>query len=90
MATVLKEFEFTTQRKYDLHQYADGRIYRFIRGEDFDCEVPIFRNYIRTFSLRNGLDFKSNRDPFDHNAVVVQMRRPKTKARSLEKRRTKP
>ena len=88
MPTVLKEFEFVSRRKYQLERYSDGRIYRFKRGEDFDCEVPIFRNYVSTFAQRNSLRVSTSRDPFDHDAVVVQFEKPSR--RTLRKSKVKP
>lgn len=76
MPTVLKEFAFRTGNKYQLGKYTDGRIYRFKRGVDFDCEIALFRSHVYQYAKRLSLKQITDRDPFDGDSIIVQFQKP--------------
>lgn len=46
MAEVLSEFPLRNTAKYDWDKWLDGRIWRLVRGEDFDLTLDQFRNQV--------------------------------------------
>jgi len=87
MPTVLKEFRFRTGNKYLSLKYTDGRIWKFKRGVDFDCEIGLFRSHVAQFAKRLGLNYMTNRDPFDNQSLVIQFTKPTKRTKPTKKNR---
>ena len=65
MATRADHFPVTprrTQRSYPWHEWTDGGTWLFVRAEDFDAEIEVFRNKLYTQATRRRLKARTHKD----------------------------
>jgi hypothetical protein len=46
----------TTRSKFDFSSWADGRSWKFVKGEDYDSATETFRLNVRKWARLNGYD----------------------------------
>jgi hypothetical protein len=44
------------RNKFDFAEWADGRAWRFVKGQDYDSSTETFREHIRRWAKENGYD----------------------------------
>jgi hypothetical protein len=44
------------QSKFDFAEWADGRAWRFAKGEDYDSSTETFREHVRRWAKENGYE----------------------------------
>lgn len=42
--------------RFDFSEWADGRAWRFVKGEDYDSSTETFRSHVRRWAKANGYD----------------------------------
>lgn len=62
-------------RRYPWEEWADGSVWRLVRGEDFDQEVDDFRNRLYPQAKRRGMKVRS----------AKRLERPKAEGVALER-----
>jgi hypothetical protein len=48
--------ERARRSKFDFSEWADGRAWRFVKGEDYDSSTETFRSHARRWAKANGYD----------------------------------
>lgn len=48
--------ERTRRSRFEFEQWADGRAWKFVRGEDYDSTTDTFRSNVRRWARARGLE----------------------------------
>lgn len=44
------------RNKFDFTEWADGRAWRFVKGQDYESSTDTFREHVRRWAKENGYD----------------------------------
>ncbi len=60
------------EKKYDWPTLTNGKVYRLVRGVDFECEVNSFRASLHSKAKRSGMRVDISMPKDDENAIIFQ------------------
>lgn len=60
------------EKKYDWPTLTNGKVYRLVRGVDFECEVNSFRASLHSQAKRKGMRVDISMPKDDENAIIFQ------------------